>query len=79
MRSSGTEFTSGEGAERCGVCGCPRREWLSVREVAVTLGLSERGVRRLCWLGELPAARVGGQWRIHHRTLHRNLGLTPEL
>lgn len=37
---------------------------LTIKEVAEFLNLSEKTIRRLIHKGELPASKVGGQWRI---------------
>ena len=42
---------------------------LDIPDVARTCRLSEKTVRRLIKAGELPAARLGGQWRIRPRDL----------
>ena len=40
-----------------------RREYLTPNEVASILGVSVETVRRLARSGQLPAKRVGRQWR----------------
>ncbi len=41
----------------------------AIPDVARTCRLSEKTVRRLIKAGQLPAARLGGQWRIRPRDL----------
>lgn len=51
-------------------------EWLSIEQVARTMGVSDDTIRRQCYErqgpddpvppGRIPAVRVGHQWRIHH-------------
>lgn len=43
----------------------PRRVFLTVREAAALLEVSEDTIERACKAGELPATRLGRQWRIH--------------
>lgn len=38
--------------------------YLSAATVADDLNLSRRSIRRLCECGELPAIKIGHQWRI---------------
>ena len=44
-------------------------EFLSVPETAVLLRVGERTVYKLVRQGDLPALKVGGQWRVHRPTL----------
>ncbi len=44
-------------------------EFLSVPEAAVLLRIGERTTYKLVRRGELPALKLGGQWRIHRPTL----------
>ena len=44
---------------------------LTLREVAELLQVNERTALRLAHAGDLPAARVGGQWRVHPVELER--------
>ena len=44
---------------------------LTLREAAELLQINERTALRLAHKGELPAARIGGQWRIHPAELER--------
>jgi excisionase family DNA binding protein len=44
---------------------------LTLKEVAELLQVNERTALRLAHAGELPAARVGGQWRVHPVELER--------
>ena len=41
----------------------------SPRELAALLNVHVETVRRMCRTGQLPAARIGGQWRITPRTV----------
>lgn len=54
---------------------------LSIGEAAQTLAVSERTVARLCAKGDLPAYRVGRQWRIGRedflRWLRQNRVIPP--
>ncbi|MFH1227987.1 MAG: helix-turn-helix domain-containing protein [Planctomycetota bacterium] len=43
---------------------------MSIKEVAEYLGVCINTIRRLIWKGELPASRVGGQWRIEEDALN---------
>lgn len=51
---------------------------LDVSAAAELAQVSEATVRRLCASGDIPAARIGRQWRIHGPPLRAALGLTPE-
>lgn len=42
---------------------------LSIQRAAAHLAVSTRTVRRLITSGELPAFKLGSQWRIHPRDL----------
>ena len=42
---------------------------MTVTEVARFLNVTEPTVRSLCASGEIPARRVGSQWRIHPSVL----------
>jgi len=44
---------------------------LTLRDVAELLQVNERTALRLAHAGDLPAARVGGQWRVHPVELER--------
>lgn len=44
-------------------------EFLSVPETATLLRIGERTTYKLVRRGELPALKLGGQWRIHRPTL----------
>ena len=46
---------------------------LTIREVAATLGVSDKTVRRAIASAALPAARVGSQWRVAPSDLRRYL------
>lgn len=43
----------------------PKRDTLTVREVAERLGVCDDTVRRWCDAGELPSIRIGGRVLIH--------------
>ena len=45
------------------------RAWLSHTEVAAYLDLHPMTIYKLLRLKQLPAAKVGGQWRIHQQQL----------
>ena len=47
------------------------REYLSPKEVARTLGVSERTVYNWVRNGELPAKQIGRTWRIKYQDLDR--------
>jgi len=49
-------------------------ELLTVSETARLLRIGEATVRRLARRGELPALRVGGQWRIDRDSLAASAG-----
>ncbi len=51
------------------------REYLSLKEVADLLRVSERTVHRLIKVRALPAAKIGGQWRVRKSDVDR---LFPE-
>ncbi|CUH44493.1 helix-turn-helix domain-containing protein [Ruegeria atlantica] len=53
-----------------------RKPLLSVAATAVFLGVSEKTVRRKIASGELPASRVGTQWRIRPEELDAYLART---
>lgn len=38
--------------------------YLSAREAADLLGVSERTVQRMCLAGQLPAVQVGNRWKV---------------
>jgi len=56
---------------RCETCGCLPIEWLSTREVARVLGVTERTVRNRIACGELAATMFGCVWRVRHAELDR--------
>jgi excisionase family DNA binding protein len=56
---------AGEEAPTPGHPGPPGRAFLTVREVAALLEVSEDTIERACKSGDLPAIRLGRQWRIH--------------
>ncbi len=55
---------------RCTTCGCPRRPWLTPKEVAAALPWSARKVRRMLQLGLLPGRKIG-TWLVSHQGLDR--------
>ena len=58
----------------CEICGCPRTaKWLFVTNVAETLGVPPRTVRRWCQNGWVYARRAGKQWQIDHDDLDNYL------
>ena len=50
---------------------------LTLKQVAVVLGLSERSVRRIIRAGDLPAIRIGGSPRIRSADLRAYLDGAP--
>jgi excisionase family DNA binding protein len=48
----------------------PARTFLTVREASLLLEVSEDTIERACKAGELPATRLGRQWRIHAAPVH---------
>ena len=55
---------------------------ITVDEAAVYLGLHPGSVRRLARSGELPAVKVGRQWRLDRETLEewlRTMATRPSL
>ena len=46
-----------------------REDYLTIREVAELLKLSERTVYRLAQSGGLPAFKAGGSWRFRRRDI----------
>ena len=50
---------------------------LTLKQVAVVLGLSERSVRRIIQAGDLPAIRIGGSPRIRSADLRAYLDGAP--
>lgn len=44
----------------------PRREWLTISEVAARLRVDERTVRRWISRNLIPHRAIGGTYRIHH-------------
>lgn len=44
-------------------------EFLTIPEAAELLRIGERTTYQLVRDGELPAIKVGGQWRVHRKTL----------
>lgn len=54
-----------------------RRDWLSPREVADTVGLSEKTIRRAIHRGELPASKVRNRVRISAGNVEKWLRENP--
>jgi excisionase family DNA binding protein len=52
-------------------------EWITAPEAARRLGVSERRVRQLCALGQLPARKVARDWVIHPTDVERFAELEP--
>jgi excisionase family DNA binding protein len=50
--------------------GAPGRVFLTVREAAALLEVSEDTIERACKGGDLPATRLGRQWRIYAAPVH---------
>lgn len=48
-------------------------EWMTTAEAAEFLRTSESGCRRLCQLGEIPAAKVGKRWLVSKDRLEEML------
>lgn len=46
-------------------------EYLSLKEVGALLGLSDATIRRRLKDGTLPAAKIGGVWRVRRADLDR--------
>jgi excisionase family DNA binding protein len=55
--------------EMCRICGCPEERWLRVSTVARQFRCSSKKVRRMLKCGELDGVRLGGEWRVDHRSL----------
>ena len=69
-----------ESLEKTGSSKLPREQFeplLTLKQVAVVLGLSERSVRRIIQAGDLPAIRVGGSPRIRSADLRAYLDGAP--
>lgn len=47
----------------------PRREWVSTKEAAGMLGMTDRGVRKACSAGRLVADGSSGAWLIHREAI----------
>lgn len=57
-------------------------EYLTLAEAAALLRIGERTAYALARKGELPAMKVGGQWRVHRPTLlawSKTGGVAPTL
>ena len=48
-----------------------RREWLTAEEVAAMYGVSAPTIRRLAAAGEIPATRIGRQWRFDPSVVYK--------
>ena len=48
----------------------PRKQFLTVAEVAALMRVSKMTVYRLVHNGELPAVRVGRSFRVHAKAVH---------
>ena len=46
----------------------PRNPYLTPKQLAAELDISERTAYRFCRTGMVPAYRVGGRWRIESQT-----------
>ena len=57
--------------------GADRPELLTPAEVGELLRVTPQTVRRLCAAGDLPAVRIGGQWRIPIAELDARLLKVP--
>ena len=69
-----------ESLEKTGSSKLPPEQFeplLTLKQVAVVLGLSERSVRRIIQAGDLPAIRVGGSPRIRTADLRAYLDGAP--
>ncbi len=55
----------------CKVCGCPKVRWLQVPTIARHLSCTTRKVRRMINSGELSGIRLGRNWRVDHKSLHK--------
>ena len=69
-----------ESLEKTGSSKLPSEQFeplLTLKQVAVVLGLSERSVRRIIQAGDLPAIRVGGSPRIRSADLRAYLDGAP--
>lgn len=53
-----------------------KSEWVDAKTLAREIHVSARTVLRLCARGEIPAARVGRQWRIRRVDWERYLART---
>jgi excisionase family DNA binding protein len=54
------------------------KQLLSLAECARALGVSERTVRRLVATRQIPAYRVGGQWRVDLSEVREALRTAPK-
>ncbi len=48
---------------------------LTLNELALVLDVSHEQARRLCANGEIPATKVGGEWRVEKGKLQKYLGV----
>ncbi len=49
---------------------------LKLSEVAFILDVSQEQARRLCAKGDIPAVKVGGEWRVEKTKLQAYLGVS---
>ena len=47
---------------------------INIEEASVLLGLSIESVRRYCLIGDIPAVKIGKQWRIDKEKLMKKFG-----
>ena len=55
----------------CSLCGWPEGQpWLSVAQVAASLGITPRKVREMIGVGAFSQVlKIANEWRIHHEAL----------
>ena len=65
----------------CSMCGWPEGQpWLSVAQVAASLGITPRKVREMLGVGAFSQVlKVANEWRIHHEALDGYIGENQEL
>ena len=54
------------------------RDWLTVKEVAEKLGITENTVREKIATKEIKANKVGREWRILEQEVNKVLGISEE-
>jgi Helix-turn-helix domain len=66
LPGTGARLVSDSGGTSVGAAAPQSRDWLTVRQAAAQLGISERGVRKRCQRGQLAASKHPhtGAWRI---------------